>query len=149
MSIVAPPIFRPQIKLIEKKVKTYNRNYRYFLKILSKSPFLYIPKRDPRERISPDSIQFSIKGINTKQAKKFMEKVNALGLHLNVFGVHKDNARVFWNWKFLGRIPRLPKTKDVVFRSCDMRLPVFFREKHLDYASNTIVKVLDEILKKH
>lgn len=146
MSNISAAIIRPQIKLIEKKVKTYNLNYLYLLKILSASPFIYIPKRYPEERISPDSIQFSLKGATSEQAKRFMEKVRSLGLGINVLGVHKDNARVFWNWEFLDQTHKLPMTREILMRSCDMRLPVFFGKKELDYIGNTIVKVLDDEL---
>jgi len=146
MSNVTAAIIRPQIKLIEKKVKIYNRNYLYLLKILATSPFIYIPQRAPDERFSPDSIQFSLRGITSEQIKSFMEKVRSRGLSINVLGIHKDNARVFWNWKFLDQIPELPITKEILMRSCDMRLPIFFEKKHLDYIGNAIVKVLDEEL---
>lgn len=146
MSNASAAIVRSQIKLIKKKVKIYQRNYRYLLKSLSASPHIHIPRRDPKEHISPDSIQFGLKGVDSEQAKNFMEKVRSRGLSINVLGVHRDNARVFWNWKFLGEIPHLPMTKEILLRTCDMRLPVFFQKKHLDYVGQTIVKVLDEVL---
>lgn len=149
MSNVTAAIIRPQINLVEKKVKIYNNNYSYLLKILAKSPAIYIPKRFKQERISPDSIQFMLNGLNSRQANKFMNRVRMLGLGVNVLGVHKDNARVFWNWKFLGKIPELPQTRKILMRSCDMRLPVFFGKKQLNYVGDTIVKVISEVLKNN
>lgn len=146
MSNVAAAIVRPQLDLINEKVATYNLNYTYLTKILSTSPHIYIPKRDPRERCSPDSIQFGLIGATTEQATRFMNLARSLGLGLNVFGVDKDNARVFWNWKFLNQSPHLPITRDVLMRSCDMRLPIFFEERHLDYAGSTIVRALGEVM---
>ncbi len=146
MSNASAAIVRPQIKLIKQKVKIYQRNYSYLLKILSTSPHIHIPRRDPKEYISPDSIQFGLKGVNRDQAKSFMEKVRPRGLSINVLGVHQDNARVFWNWKFLNQTPQLPMTREILMRTCDMRLPVFLESKHLDYIGHTIVQVLDEIL---
>ena len=44
-------------------------------------------------------------------------------IFLQVFGLSQDNARAFWNWKFLGETPDLPKTRAMLMRACDTRLP--------------------------
>ncbi|MDP2789025.1 MAG: aminotransferase class I/II-fold pyridoxal phosphate-dependent enzyme [bacterium] len=147
MDNISAAIIRPQIKEIDKKVVIYNKNYRYLTGVLSTSKHINIPGIDPRERMAPDSIQFNLKDLNIKQAKIFMDKVREKGISLYVFGVHENNARVFWNWKYLKNIPSLEKTRSMLEFACDMRLPIFFRKSQLDYIANVILATLDEILK--
>lgn len=145
MNNVSAAIIRCQIKEIEKKVAIYNKNYRYLASKLSKSQSIKMPKPDPRERMAPDSIQFNLEGLTSSQAKIFMDRVRRRGISLYVFGVHPDNARVFWNWKYIGKIPSLEKTKTMLEFACDMRIPVFFRKDHLDYIAEVILSTLKEI----
>lgn len=95
--------------------------------------------------MAPDSIQFNLEGLTSNQAKIFMDRVRRRGISLYVFGVHPDNARVFWNWKYIGEIPSLEKTKTMLEFACDMRLPVFFRKNHLDYIAEVILSTLTDI----
>lgn len=147
MNNISAAIIRPQIKEIKKKVKVYNKNYVYLVKLLSNSKYLNIPKMDSRERMAPDSIQFNLVDFNDKQIKVFMDKVRKKGISLYAFGAHKDNARTFWNWKYIKKIPVLEKTRTILESACDMRLPVFFKKQHLDYIADVINSTLDEIKK--
>jgi len=147
MDNISAAIIRPQIKEIDKKVVIYNKNYRYLKGALSTSKHIDVPGIDPRERMAPDSIQFNLKDLNIKQAKIFMDKMREKGISLYVFGVNENNARVFWNWRYLKDIPSLEKTRSMLKFACDMRLPIFFRKPQLDYIANVILTTLDEILK--
>ena len=46
---------------------------------------------------------------------------------MSVIGLAKDNARVFYNWKFIDddriREEDFPRTKNFIERMCDLRLP--------------------------
>lgn len=145
MHNVSAAIIRPQIKAIEKKVAIYNRNYKYLVGKLSVSHNIQIPHADLRERRAPDSIQFNLKGLTLDKVRKFMDKVRERGISLYAFGIHPDNVRVFWNWKYIKGTPPLPKTKDVLMFACDMRLPVSFSRFHLDYIAHVILLTLSEI----
>jgi dTDP-4-amino-4,6-dideoxygalactose transaminase len=149
MNNVSSAIIRPQIKEIERKVAIYNKNYRYLADMLSVSENILIPEADSRERMAPDSIQFNLDGLTREQAVKFMEMIRKWGVSLYVFGVHEDNARVFWNWKYLKNVASLEKTKNILEFTCDMRLPVFFQKPHLNYIANVILSVLNEVKEKY
>ena len=47
------------------------------------------------------------------------------GVTLQIFGLGEDNARAFWNWRFLGEIPDLPKTRAMLLRTCELSEPAF------------------------
>jgi dTDP-4-amino-4,6-dideoxygalactose transaminase len=74
-----------------------------------------------------DSIQFSVAHYSVKQRLAFQADLNSQGIPLNIIGLAKDNARVFYNWKFIeaDRIKPedFPRTKNFIESMCDLRLP--------------------------
>lgn len=146
MDNVSAATIRPQLKMIEKKVIVYNNNYRYLRDLLSSSEYIKIPAIDLRERMAPDTMQFNLDRLTIKQAKTFMNKVREDGVSLYVFSADENNARLFWNWKYLPEIPVLEKTKKILQFTCDMRLPLFFTNEHLDYIASVIFKALQETI---
>lgn len=147
MDNVSAAIIRPQIKEIEKKVSLYNRNYKYLVNKLSVLKNIHVPSADPRERRSPDSIQFNLEGLSRDQVRKFMNKVRERGVSLFVLGLHPDNVRVFWNWKYLGNMPSLKNTRNMLESACDMRLPVSLNKSQIAYIADVITSTLNEIQK--
>lgn len=145
MNNISAAIIRPQIKEINKKVAIYNKNYKYLVGALSSSRYISVPEVNPRERMAPDSIQFNLMNLSVKCVKTFMDKVRKRGISLYVFGTHENSARVFWNWKYLKKIPSLKETRNMLEFACDMRLPVFFRKPHLNYIANVIIATLNEM----
>ena len=51
----------------------------------------------------------------------------------------EGNARAFWNWQFLGEAPDLPRTRAMLMRACDVRLPTRLTESELDYIAEAIL----------
>jgi len=54
--------------------------------------------------------------------------LNAQGIPLQVIGLAKDNARVFYNWMFIEDEERIkkdsfPRTVEFIESMCDLRLP--------------------------
>ncbi len=58
---------------------------------------------------------------------------------MQVFGISDDNARAFWNWRFIEGLPELPQTRAMLMRACDVRLPARLTEDELDYISSALV----------
>ncbi len=107
---------------------------------LNESPWLVVPPPLPREERAPDSIQFNLKGDWTDaQALRFQAEAKARGITVQVFGLSEGNARAFWNWQFLGPQPDLPKTRAMLMRACDVRLPTRLTEAELDYIATAII----------
>ena len=67
----------------------------------------------------------------------------------NVFGLSKDNARAFWNWEFLGELPDMPKTRAMLMRAGDLRLPARLTERDLDYIADALLAAAEEAFGKH
>ena len=140
MNNLSAAVIRPQIPMINDRVEKGLRNYNYVAEKLNASTLISVPPADPRERRAPDSLQFNLVGFDDAQAARVMEISTARGKPIAIFGMQGDNARVFWNWKFIGNVPELPMTRAMLKRACDIRLPVGMTREELD---ETIEFILD------
>jgi hypothetical protein len=91
--------------------------------ILNQSPWITVPEKLAPEDRAPDSIQFNLDGMTDAQILAYAQAAERMGVKVQVFGLTRDNARAFWNWRFLGEAPDLPKTRAMLRRACDARLP--------------------------
>ena len=134
-------VIRSQLDLLDKRVEQSLKNYEYIAKKLKKIPYIDIPDSLDQETRAPDSIQFNLKDVeHIENVKRFQEEAAKSGLSIQVFGLSKDNARAFWNWKFIpGKKQSLPKTKNMLNRACDIRLPLWLTVENLD----SIVEVIE------
>jgi hypothetical protein len=64
---------------------------------------------------------------------------------VQVFGLSKDNARAYWNWQFLGDLPDLPKTRAMLMRACDLRIPTRLTEAELDAIAAGLIAAAAEV----
>jgi len=74
-----------------------------------------------------------------RQPKPLPDASKDLGVPVQIFGKSKDNARAFWNWQFLDDVPELPKTRAMLMKTCDVRLPARLGRKDLDYIVDALV----------
>ncbi|GLQ34613.1 aminotransferase DegT [Amylibacter marinus] len=123
LSNLSAVVIRPQLDELARRVHDGLRNHDHLAHMLNASDFIDVPPALEPETRAPDSIQFNLTGFSDTQAEAFMAACKSAGLGLSIFGLHTENARVFWNWKFLDDIPALPKTRAMLMRACDVRLP--------------------------
>jgi dTDP-4-amino-4,6-dideoxygalactose transaminase len=137
-------IARPQLDEIARKAYIYRENYAYLTERLEKAELVIeLPKSSIEEERAPDSIQFRLLGFSEKQLWLFVNAVAKTGLPLAVFGADEHNARVPWNWRYLGSTPEAPKTRGYLATACDMRLPSSLAKEHLDYLADTIIEAIE------
>jgi dTDP-4-amino-4,6-dideoxygalactose transaminase len=123
LSNLSAAIIRPQLAELPRRVLDGRRNHDRVAARLNASTRVRVPaKLGPEER-APDSIQFNLLGMSDTQVQAFAAAAKARGVAVQVFGMSEDNARAFWNWRFLGDIPDLPRTRAMLMRACDTRLP--------------------------
>jgi hypothetical protein len=65
---------------------------------------------------------------------------------VQVFGLSGDNARAFWNWQFLGEIPDLPKTRAMLMRACDARLPARLTLADCDVIADALLDAAEAVM---
>ncbi|MFM2356641.1 MAG: hypothetical protein RLZZ528_2377 [Pseudomonadota bacterium] len=145
MQNLSAAVIRPQIPEIERRVRDGRRNHDRVADRLNASPWFRVPLSLPKEDRAPDSLQFNLIGVETDEAAlRFQEAAKARGVGANVFGLSKDNARAFWNWEFLGEVPDLPKTRAMLMRAGDLRLPARLTERDLDYIADALIAAANE-----
>ena len=140
-------IIRPQLPELARRVSQGRRNHDYVAERLNLSPWLSVPpKLGPEER-APDSIQFNLVGLNDEETRAFADAASARGVKVQVFGQNVDNARAFWNWQFIpGETPHLPRTRAMLMRACDTRLPARLTTPELDLISDALVSAAEDVM---
>lgn len=139
-------LVRPQLEELPRRIRDGLRNHNYVADILNGSLWIDVPDALPGEIRAPDSLQFNIAGMNDEQILAFQAESQARGVSVQVFGLSNDNARAFWNWQFLDRRWHLPKTRNMLMRACDTRLPARLKRPELDYIACAIVEAADQVM---
>ncbi len=146
LSNLSAAIIRPQLAEIPRRVADGRRNHDYVAAILNGSPWLDVPPPLPPEDRAPDSIQFNLIGLTEAETRAFAQAAETRGVKVQVFGLSEDNARAFWNWKFLGNIPDLPRTREMLMKACDTRLPARLGKADLDFIATSLVAAAEDVM---
>ncbi|WP_299146455.1 DegT/DnrJ/EryC1/StrS family aminotransferase [uncultured Tateyamaria sp.] len=139
MSNLSAAVIRPQLPHLARRVEDGRRNHDFVAALLDQSAHIHVPAPLAGEVRAPDSIQFNLVDVTDAQVAAFVETAAGNGVKVQVFGASTDNARAFWNWQFIPDLPELPKTRQMLMRACDVRLPV-----HLP--TDTLKAVTDVLL---
>ena len=125
-------LIRPQLNALPKRVRNGRRNHDYVAERLNTSAHLFVPPPLPGEDRAPDSIQFNLIDVSDAECDAFVKAAGDAGVKVQIFGRSTDNARAFWNWQFIDDVPELPRTRAMLKRACDVRLPVHLTRDDLD-----------------
>ena len=141
-------VIRPQLPELARRVRDGLANHDYVAGELNKSPWLNVPPALAPETRAPDSIQFNLVDFaRDEDAVAFQDAAAARGVKVQVFGLSTDNARAFWNWQFIpGEKPDLPKTRAMLTRACDVRLPARLARSELDFIINALVMAAEDVM---
>jgi dTDP-4-amino-4,6-dideoxygalactose transaminase len=141
-------VIRPQLPELARRVRDGLANHDYVAGELNKSPWLNVPPALAPETRAPDSIQFNLVDFaRDEDAVTFQDAAAARGVKVQVFGLSTDNARAFWNWQFIpGEMPDLPKTRAMLMRACDVRLPARLTRSELDFIINALVMAAEDVM---
>ena len=147
MSNLSAAIIRPQLAEIPRRVRDGRAGYDHVAARLNDSPWLQVPDKLPPEARAPDSIQFNLAGMSTEDARDFAAEAAARGVKVQIFGLSTDNARAFWNWRFIpGEPPELPQTRAMLMKACDVRLPARLTRAEQDVIADALVGAADAVM---
>ena len=132
MNNMTAAIVEPQLAEIPRRVKDGRANHDYVAGLLNQSAHINVPPALDPELRAPDSIQFNLVGFTDQETRQLMAVSKSVGTPISVFGLHEDNARAFWNWRFFDQPRALPQTREMLMRACDMRLPARLKKTELD-----------------
>lgn len=147
MSNLSAAVIRPQLAELDRRVRDGRRNHDYVADRLRQSPWITVPPSLPQEERAPDSLQFSLRDMSDADVDAFVDTAKAMGVSIQVFGRSADNARAFWNWEFLGPAPDLPKTRAMLARACDCRLPARLTLIECDAVADVILSAVDHVMR--
>ena len=142
MSNLSAAVIRPQLAHVARRVRDGRRNHDFVAERLAASPWISVPPPLPKESRAPDSLQFNLRGLSDADVARFVAHAADLGLSIQVFGQSTDNARAFWNWKFLDTLPDLPRTRAMLDRACDCRLPARLSLKDCAQVADAILDAI-------
>lgn len=146
MQNLSAAVIRPQLPEIARRVRDGRANHDYVAARLNLSPWMQVPPALGPETRAPDSLQFNLEGDwSDAEALRFQDAAKARGVAVQVFGLSQDNARAFWNWQFLGDQPDLPKTRAMLMRACDLRLPARLKQPELDFIADAVLEAAAEV----
>lgn len=145
MNNLSAAVIRPQLAELPRRVAQGRANHDYVAAQLDASPWLRVPTVLAPEQRAPDSLQFTLIGFDDHEAGDFTAAALAGGVAVQIFGLSPDNARAFWNWQFLGEIPDLPRTRAMLMRTCDIRLPVRLTRTQLDQIAGALLMAAAEV----
>ncbi len=146
MSNLSAAVIAPQLACVPRRVADGRRNHDRVAEALRAAPWFRVPEALPPEVRAPDSIQFSLVDATDAQARAFSAAAGRRGVAVQVFGLSDDNARAFWNWRFLGDLPDLPQTRAMLMRTCDARLPARLTEQECDAIATVLLAAAAETL---
>ena len=141
-------VVRPQLKELARRVADGRRNHDHVAAKLNQSPWIDVPAPLAPEERAPDSIQFNLTDMTDGEVNSFVAEAKNLGLGIQVFGMTTDNARAFWNWQFLTYLPELPKTRAMLMRACDVRLPARLTLEECDLIVEAIQAAISTVKAK-
>lgn len=146
MQNLSAAVIRPQLPEVGTRVAKGRAGHDRVAARLNACTWLSVPDALPPEDRAPDSIQFNLAGDwSDAEARSFQSAAKRRGVGVQVFGLSEDNARAFWNWQFLGDVPDLPKTRAMLMRACDVRLPTRLTEDELDFIANALVAAAGDV----
>ena len=134
-----------QLGEVPRRVADGRANHDRVATVLNASPWLTVPPPLTPELRAPDSIQFSLVGFSPAETRAFVGQAADRGVPVQVFGQSADNARAFWNWKFLGDLPELPKTRAMLMKTCDVRLPARLTTAEVDFISAALLTAAEAV----
>lgn len=138
-------LIRPQLDALPDRVQNGLRNHDYVAARLNAARYFDVPDPLIGEERAPDSIQFNIQELDESTILAFAQAADAAGVKVQIFGQSTDNARAFWNWRFIPDLPDLPKTRRMLMRACDVRLPVRLNRAELDAVTNTLIDAMRRV----
>lgn len=148
LSNLSAAVIRPQLPVLVSRVEKGRSGHDHVAQQLNSIPCISVPDALPPERRAPDSIQFNLIGLSDQQVQAFVKAAADDGIPVQIFGTTKDNARAFWNWQFLPEIPPLPRTRAMLMRACDVRLPTRLNRAELDYIAESIRRAAEIALQR-
>jgi dTDP-4-amino-4,6-dideoxygalactose transaminase len=141
-------ILRPQLADLQTQCERWNQSYKILEKILNNCAQISIPARLAEEEFVASSIQFSVPTLASEQILEFVKICQARGVVIKWFGAKEpqDYTSRYDSWRYIEKMPYLPKTEKVLSSLLDMRIPLTFNQQDCELIADIIVEVVGEVV---
>ena len=121
-------LLRGQLKNLDENIRRWNERYKVLESGLSRSPYLRLPERAQHEAYVGSSIQFQAADLEPDQIPELVSRCGRRGVEIKWFGANEPTGFTsrYDSWQYIEDLPDLPKTREVLGRTCDMRVPLTF-----------------------
>lgn len=120
-------ILRGQMAGLDNNVRRWNERYSALEEGMRGSAAIIVPPRAQHEEYVGSSFQFRPQ-IAIEDFDALLSTCASRGVDVKWFGADAPKAFTsrYDSWRYLGDLPKLPKTLEVLSRTCDMRVPLTF-----------------------
>lgn len=121
-------ILRPQLARLDENCRRWNRRYRVIEQGLQDIDGLLVANRLDDEYFVGSSLQFRIPAFDAARMQEFIALNAADGVPVKWFGDAdpKGYTSRFDSWRYLADMPQLPRTREILAGTCDIRIPLTF-----------------------
>lgn len=128
MDNVRAAIIRGQLSGLEDNIRRWNERYQALEQVFRTISSISVPQRAQHESYVGSSIQFQVTGFEAATIPKLVEACLKRGVEIKWFGEAEPRAFTsrYDSWQYLGAMPELPKTLEVLGRTFDLRVPLTF-----------------------
>lgn len=143
-------LLRAQLPGLESNIRRWNERYQILERELGKSPHLNLPKRAQFEAYVGSSIQFQVGGFAPEHIPDFIENCAVRGVELKWFGAEQPTGFTsrYDSWQYFKNLPDLPVTREVLSRTCDMRVPLTFSAQDCELIADIICDEAQAMVRK-
>jgi len=132
MSNLSAGLLFRQFGIVEKKAERHRKLYKMIWDGLDKDRISF-PQVNEHTTPCLDSMQFGMYKYSIEERRAYQKDMNSQGVPINVIGLAAENARVFFNWKFIDpemrKLEDFPNTHRLIEGMVDVRIPYSLTEE--------------------
>ena len=146
MSNLVACILRPQLREMTQRGQRWNRIYAALEARLNAIVGVSVPVREPDEEFVASSIQFHVEGLTADQIQALADRCTARGVAIKWFGRDEPMGYTsqYHHWEYL-KPQDLPGTREMLFTTCDMRIPLALGDEDCDVIARIIAEEISQV----
>lgn len=148
MTALAAALLRPQLRELPRRAARWSVIHDRIAAGIARSPHARLPRRDPRARPVPTSVQFSVTGLDACGIRAFVAGAQARGLSIKWFGGERPVGFTSAprHWRYRSDQAPLDRTHAVLSTLCDIRTPVSMTDDECDLVAAIVRESLDTVI---
>ena len=121
-------ILRAQLPVLEDNIRRWNERYSVLCHGVGAIDSFHVPERAQHEEFVGSSFQFQARSISPDRIPGFIKACGERGVDIKWFGAKEPVAFTsrYDSWQYFDDLPDLPKTREVLSTTCDIRVPLTF-----------------------